>query len=201
MISGAMDDRSFDVLTAGIKKLLRDGKNRLILELLDTGKLESRFIREIIGLNFLAQELDGQLVVRTEDAQALFWLMHFTRSKSIHFFQKKEDAIKKFEESGTPNEKEEKPAVELESALQTKDNELLILKKQLQDKEGGEMGQLRKENAQLKEANTKFTEVVEDLMKKRREPSDITTCQEKVKVLETRIEELVGQIEKLSAKK
>ncbi|MBS1962859.1 MAG: hypothetical protein JST04_11625 [Bdellovibrionales bacterium] len=60
---GPITPENFAVLRAGIKKLFKDGKNKIILELPDSGTIAPPLLRELATLNLLASELAGSIVL------------------------------------------------------------------------------------------------------------------------------------------
>lgn len=58
---------SVAILQAGIKKMFRDGKNRIALELIDCPTIPADALRQIAQLNLMATELSGQIVFCVTD--------------------------------------------------------------------------------------------------------------------------------------
>ncbi len=60
---GPITPENFAILRAGIKKLFKDGKNKIILELPDSGTFTPPILREFATLNLMASELSGSIVL------------------------------------------------------------------------------------------------------------------------------------------
>lgn len=61
-ILGDIDSRGFAVLKAGLTKIFKTGKNKIILELKGVTKVEPACLKALAEMNVLARELAGQIV-------------------------------------------------------------------------------------------------------------------------------------------
>ncbi|RYZ95989.1 MAG: anti-sigma factor antagonist [Proteobacteria bacterium] len=62
-VTGEIDMHSFEVLKAGISKLFRSGKNRIVLNLEDATEISGEALRELAILDVFARELSGKIVL------------------------------------------------------------------------------------------------------------------------------------------
>lgn len=62
-VAGPVTPENFAILKAGIKKLFSTGKNKIILELPDSGTFPTPVLRDLAVLNLLASELSGQIIL------------------------------------------------------------------------------------------------------------------------------------------
>ncbi|RZA07415.1 MAG: anti-sigma factor antagonist [Proteobacteria bacterium] len=62
-VTGEIDMHNFEVLKAGISKLFRSGKNRIILNLEDATEISGEALRELAILDVFARELSGKIVL------------------------------------------------------------------------------------------------------------------------------------------
>jgi len=67
--SGNIDDASAAILKAGLTKILRSGKNRMVVDLSAATQVSPLSFKEISALNRLARELQGEIVVLAPDAK------------------------------------------------------------------------------------------------------------------------------------
>jgi anti-anti-sigma regulatory factor len=89
-------EHDVQVLRAGIIKLLKSGKNKIILEVPDLDSMPSEVIRELSSFDIAARELSGRLVVAGVStglktkievfAKPPIILTFETRAKAIEFF-------------------------------------------------------------------------------------------------------------------
>ncbi|RYZ67300.1 MAG: hypothetical protein EOP09_11280 [Proteobacteria bacterium] len=90
---GSVNSNDIAVLTAGIKKLLRDGKNRIVLHLPEVEKLAPPTIRVIAQLNLAAAELSGQIILAGIDEKTQIQILSFSQPPAILAFATDEQAI------------------------------------------------------------------------------------------------------------
>lgn len=140
-IQGKVDSSQSHVLFAGIKKLLRDGKNKLILCIDPTIELESDHLREIIKLNLIASELAGEIVLFTKNLSILTRIKSFSSPSFLLCFSTKEEALQHFQPKVTLLEeplfkvkKEDLDDLSLKERLQILEKENDSLYKQLENK-------------------------------------------------------------------
>src|SRR3989338_935806 len=62
-ISGDIDLKGTAILRAGVAKLMKSGKDKIILDMSSVGGLHESFVKEITELAKLASELGGKIVI------------------------------------------------------------------------------------------------------------------------------------------
>ncbi len=199
-VDAAVSTHEFQVLKAGITKLMRDGKDRIVLDLSPQQDMEESMIRELGLLNFTARELSGEIVLVATSKVLLQKIDNFANPKPIAIYSKVEEAVEHLvRKSKVASELAGAPAGAAPEEIQKLQAEITELKKQLKDKEGGELAQVKKQNAELVAQNRQLMEQVEAMFLKRVEPPNAASYQEKVTVLEEKVEELLKKIEETQA--
>ena len=192
-IDGPIGGHNSMVLKAGITKLFKDGKNRLVLELKHTPELSDATIRELGVMNQFARELAGEIVLVIESDDLRSKIANFGAPTPVKCFATKLDGVDSFKNSGL------KLDLLSPKTLEERDNEIKQLKEQLRAKEGGELAQLRSENSRLKDEAAVLEDRLEKMIIQRRPPADEKGYLEKGRILEAEIENLLAQVAKLEA--
>jgi hypothetical protein len=200
--SGPIEPANFAVLKAGIKKLFKDGKNKIILELPDSSQLSTDILRELAVMNLLASELAGQIVLSGIAPLTRAKIESFSkppvvrcfadRSGAAEFFYPKPSEVtkpnpvpagKKFElppEAASPPTSATTP----ESAQRSKSD--------VRAKELGDLGELRKRLNDLETENRELKTQLTSLVATRRDPPDLDSWKEKVSRLEKELETAIA---------
>jgi cell division protein FtsB len=191
-VEGSIAGRDAQVLKAGIAKLFKDGKYRLVLDVRPPPQLDDGTIRELSIMNKLAQELSGEIVLAIEDAGVRQKVEKSNVASPVKTFANKVDAVA-FIQSETAKSA---------AGPDARDEEIKQLKEQLRAKEsGGELATLRGENSRLKDELAKLEDRFEKILIQRRAPADEKAYVEKIKSLEGEVEALVAQVKKLESEK
>src|SRR3954465_5442354 len=90
---GTISPEKFPVLKAGIKKLFKDGKNKIILELPDSSSFPPEILRELTALNIVASELSGQIVLAKIEPLTRSKIENFAKPPIIRCFMNRDAAI------------------------------------------------------------------------------------------------------------
>ena len=191
-IDGSIAGRDAQVLKAGIAKLFKDGKNRLVLDVRPPPQMDEETIRELSVMNKLAKELSGEIVLAIEEAASRSKVETTSQPSPVKCFVTKAEAVAFFlSASGKVSQ----------GAPDHRDEEIKHLKEQLRSKETGELSGLRSENARLKDELSKLEDRFEKMLIQRRSPADEKSFLEKIRVLESELETVHAQVAKLEAEK
>ncbi len=95
-VDGPVNPENFAVLRAGIKKLFSTGKNKIILELTDSGTFTTPVLREMAILNLLASELAGQIVLASISPLTRAKIEAFSKPPVVRCFADRNGAIEFF---------------------------------------------------------------------------------------------------------
>jgi len=95
--SGSIEDRDVPALKAGVGKLIRDGKNQVIVETSE-GRMPEVLIRELMQLDLLAREMAGRLVVVATNAELRTQLINFARPMTLEGFASRDLAQSFFDQ-------------------------------------------------------------------------------------------------------
>lgn len=101
VVEGAITPENFAVLRAGIKKLFKDGKNKIILELPDSGTFTPPILREIASLNLMAAELAGSIVLAQIAPLTRAKIEAFSKPPAVRCFADREAAAEFFYPKGS----------------------------------------------------------------------------------------------------
>jgi hypothetical protein len=201
-VTGPMDIRNLQILKAGITKLFKDGKNRIILEIKSEGKLESDVIRELAVLDLFAKELAGSIAVVCGDAELKQSLMSFAKPPVMSIFSEIAQAVEYFAKgAATAVEPEEIDPEALKGALAAKDRELEALRNQVKVLDPAEITKLRADNVELQTKIREFEEQVKNLLLERRIPPDADAYKHKIDSMKSVIEELTAKMAAPAPKK
>lgn len=193
-VSGEIDEHSLKVLKAGLSKLLRDGRNRIVLNLLDAKEIQGEVLREIAILDVFARELSGKIVLASNDAQLKESVRTFSKPPVIPILETVEHALEFFQKQSSEEADSEDPA-ELHRMLEAKDKQIAALESRLKLQDPQEARQLRAEKAELSAQVKTLMEQVEALTKEKFQPIDAEGFLEKIATLEAAVQDLSGKQE------
>jgi hypothetical protein len=91
--SGPIEPSNFAILRAGVRKLLSDGKNKIILELPDSSQLSTPILRELAHLNLLANELAGQILLSSIAPLTRAKIEAFSKPPVVRCFASRGEAL------------------------------------------------------------------------------------------------------------
>lgn len=178
-------EENLKLLKAGITKLFKSGKNKIILELLESGAIPVEVLRELGRLKLLANELSGDIVLAGMGDESKTQIENFSKPPFTRCFGTTEQAIQYFAPApvaapanapvvGTPKRGED-------------------LKEQIKQRELGELGTLRKENERLRAENESLQRLFATKILYGREPLDAQGDQEKIRILEAQLADILGK--------
>lgn len=185
-VDGPISVHNFQVLRAGVTKLFKDGKNRIVLELNWNKDLDDQIIRDFGVLNLLARELSGELMLSITDPNLRSKIENFAKPNVVKVYETKAQAFEAMLAQKTAPTKHEE-----------RDDEIRKLKEQLKAKEGGELSALKTTNARLQDENSKFEDQLLKTILQRRVPADEQGFVEKIRSLEQEVEGLLAKVASL----
>ena len=185
-VDGPIDAKNFLVLKAGIAKLYKDGKNKIILELLLNKELDDATIKEFALLNNTARELSGELMLVVADATLRTKIENFAKPNLIKCYESKAQAVDAVAV--------QKPGADPAKAIIDRDAEIKSLKEQLRNKEMGELQQVKAKGAELAAQNARFEDLFVKMQIERRHPPEEKAYLEKIKTLEEEVATLSQKI-------
>jgi len=201
-ITGQIGDREFLVLRAGIIKLFKDGKNRIVLHFTDTKEMKPDLIRDLVAINITASEMSGQLGMVIQDKAFREKVLTFSNPQNIICVDKVDDAISQIDaktsgdredaDPGTPPSPLDEELKKAKAEIEKLKEEVAGLKEKLKSKETGELATLKKDLATLKGENKVLKDKVTILITERKLPTDASAMMEKIKRLEQQVENFVA---------
>ena len=203
-VTGGVDLRNIQILKAGITKLFKDGKNRIILELKGSGKLESEVIREIAVLDLFAKELAGSIAFVVDDAELRQTLIGFAKPPVMSIFADMPKALEYFAKgaaAAAAPEVEELDPEAMKGALAAREKEIEALRNQVKILDPKEITKLRAENVELQTKLRELEEQVKHLLLERRIPPEADAYKAKIDSMKAAIEELTAKVAAAAPKK
>lgn len=189
-ISGGVDAPSFQVLKAGISKLLRDGKNRIILHFTDSEELSGEVVRELAIIDIFARELSGKIILSSPNQQLKESVRSFAKPPVIPILSSVEQALDFFKKAGLDEEEGGESAAELKKSLEAKEKQIIALEARLKQLDPKEITKVQTEKAELAAKVKALESQVEELLKKQRDPADAEGFLEKITFLEDSVKKL-----------
>lgn len=189
-ISGEVSPKEFTVLKAGISKLLRDGKNKIILNLNDAKTLDSDVIREVAIVDLFARELAGRIIISSTDPDLKTNVLNFSKPPVIPFLASVELALDFFKKMAPDAADSEESAEDLRKAIGAKDKELEAVRAQMKALDPGQITKLKGEKAELLAKCRAYEKQIETLLKSRRDPVDASGFLDKILTLEDTVKKL-----------
>ncbi|MEW6055636.1 MAG: STAS domain-containing protein [Bdellovibrionota bacterium] len=194
-----VDAHNADVLRAGIGKLLKSGKNRIIINLVGANRIQLNVIREIINLHLIATELNGQIVLVGQGEMVKQAIQSFANPPPIKYFSTREAALAALIEAG-----KSRTGVGIKSAAAAKagdpktylaklEAENKSLKAKIASRKADEISKLRKENRELERRINLLQAQQRHLSKEQRHGYEDEGIQKKIKLLETSLEGFLAQ--------
>jgi hypothetical protein len=100
--TGQVSVHDLDVLRAGLTKLLKSGRNRIVLELSEAEMIPDGLIRELSKFDMLARELSGRVILAGNNEKLQKRVVQFAEPPVIECFNGKDAALKYFREKDKP---------------------------------------------------------------------------------------------------
>lgn len=215
IVEGPITPENFAVLRAGIKKLFKDGKNKIILELPDSGALAATILRELATLNLLAAELSGSIVLAKIEPLTRAKIESFSKPPVVTCFSDRVAATEHFHPKVVEETTAAAPAAAPaptsspvaaapplpETSTSEIDEKTKLLKTEIRTKELGDLGAVRKKLSELESENNELKTRLAEMVLIRREPPDLGAWKEKVAVLEKQLADAVKVAQDAAATK
>lgn len=191
-LEGPVSTAELDVLRAGITKLLRDGRNRVVVELSPDQDISAEAIRELARLDLLARELSGGILISGLTPRILQKVASFMNPQSLRAYATRAEALQVFapRPKAAPAAIPAAPAAAA-SALASDD----AREKARQDvlaRERGDVGALRRRIAELETETEALRGQLLAQLAQRKIPPHETAYQERIRTLEARIDEFLA---------
>jgi len=183
-VQGEIDEHNFGVLKAGLSKLFKSGKNRIVLHLEDAGNLPDPLLQELAILDVFARELSGKLLIASEHLDLQTRASALQRPPLYAIQPTVEAALTLFKE-GDANE-----AMDFALRLQQSEARAASLEAQLKLKDGSDSQALREENAELRERVKLLEAQLGEFAAQRPQPSFTEGFLEKCEALEEAVRKL-----------
>jgi anti-anti-sigma regulatory factor len=188
-VSGTVDAKNFAILKAGITKLLRDGKNRIVLSLVDASQLEGEVLRELAIIDVYARELSGKIILASSNEELKESVRAFAKPPVVPILASVELALDYFKKS-QPSVEEEEDLGALKTKIAEKEKVIAALEARIKLQDPREAKDLRSANAELKEKVALLEKQVNTLTKEKRKPMDEEGFLEKILTLEDTVKRL-----------
>lgn len=190
-VSGDIDSKGTEILRAGITKLMKSGKDKIILDLSKVGGIDEKLLAEIALLNHLATELNGKVIVAGAPKKFEDTVKKHGNPPPFLVLGSVEEATKLLKQSG---QIAEELSPELQQLIRAKDLRIQALEGQIALSNPDEMRKLRRENEEIREANRKLEGQLNDFMLERRNPPDAEAALEKIMMLEHNLLEMSNSL-------
>jgi anti-anti-sigma factor len=189
-VKGAIDIRNLQVLKAGLSKLLRDGRNRIILNLEDSDTLDSDVIREIAILNVFARELAGQILITSTNETLKENILNFSKPPVVPFLPTIALAVEYFQKQKPETEDSPEDAAELRKKLELKEKEVEALLAKIKMLDPSELQRARSATVEAQARADLLKAQLEKLLLERRAPVDASGFIAKIDALEETVKKL-----------
>lgn len=193
VIDGEVSSHDISVVKAGLTKLLKNGKNKILLEFTKSGQLSQEILRELAMFNVLARELSGNIVIAGVDAATQSKIESYSKPPFVECFPTRAAAAAAL--APKPVEEPPPPAAvaaavaPAPSAASAKGADKSGALKELESQE-----KIRSELEKLKTRNAALEEQLRVLVIQRREPPDKEAHLERVRILEKELEDALARL-------
>jgi len=202
---GPITPENFAVLRAGIKKLFKDGKNKIILELPDSGGFTPPILRELAVLNLLASELAGSIALAKIAPLTRAKIEAFSKPPVVRSFADREHAVEFFHPKSEeiPSKPTAAPIPAPNVAEPTPQKNVPLdaptaapgaageMKSEVRARELGDLGTVRKKLSDLEAENAELKARLAEIIVTRRDPPDLDAWKEKVTLLEKQLADAI----------
>jgi hypothetical protein len=211
LAEGPITPENFAILRAGIKKLFKDGKNKIILELPDSGTFTPPLLRELATLNLMAAELSGSIVLAKIAPLTRAKIEAFSKPPSVRCFVDREAASEFFYPKVVDEAVKVPVPVPAQAPAPTpavvaapeavNDDKSKQFKAEIRGKEMGDLGTVRKKLSDLEAENAELKGRVAEMVVTRRDPPDLDSWKEKVTILEKQLADAIKTAQDATAAK
>ena len=186
-VTGDVDAKGASILRAGITKLMKSGKDRIVIDFSKAGAIDGSAIQELGELAKLANELMGKIVAAGAGLKAAKEI-----GATIPLLPSIKEAIDYLNQAKPPIEE---ISPELDALIREKDAKIQALENQVALSSPEELRKLRAENESLRQGGQDLEERLKRLLAERRLPPDADSMLEHVTSLERNLTKLTAQIE------
>jgi hypothetical protein len=193
--SEAIGAADIQILRAGISKLFKNGKNKIVLDVDHSMDLPLDVLREIAHLDILARELSGRIVLSGFGKEAKARIENLMKPPAIPSFESVQEAIQFFSppapssSAAIPGAKPgAKPGPEVISKPAPG------VKEEARARETPDISELRKRLSDLESENRTLREQLMGWVVVRKTVSDAQVYQEKVAALEQELAQVLNQL-------
>jgi len=188
-VDGAIDAHALGVLKAGVAKLLRDGKNKVIVDIEQVPDLPGELIKELAALNITAMGLEGIIILSGVTSDKKEAVAEFAKPNILHVFATTAQAIEEVNRATSPAE-DNLDGSSMKVLILTKDKEIASLKERLAMVDPAEIKRLQEEAATAKARNEQVETELFKLIEERKTLMDAVVASDKIAQLEDAIQEL-----------
>jgi len=173
------------ILAAGVRKLLQDGKNRIVIHLPEISKVPAEVIRVLAQLNLAAAELAGQIRLSGLDEAAQKQIHSFSKPPALYCYATEAEALAAFAPPRTeePLDLVPKPAQPGEYKAEVREREL------------GELGELRKRLQDAEKEVRELSRLLAERIFAARLPDSDDKTTKKIQALEWELSEAQKKID------
>lgn len=189
-VKGAVDIHNFQVLKAGLSKLLRDGRNRIILNLEECENLDNDVLREIAILDVFARELSGHIVISSSNEAVKQAVLNFSKPPVIPFLATIQLAVEYFQKQKPDTEESLEDAAILKNKLEAKEKEVEALLAKVKTLDPGELQKVRAMSVEAQSRADMLQTQLDALLLERRKPVDAAGFLAKIEALEETVKKL-----------
>ena len=215
-VEGSLSASNMKVLRAGITKLFKNGKNKIVLDLSPVQKMDAQTPQALFDLKNLASELKGEIALAITNADILKFMRQKSGADTLWCYDAIGSAVTAFSNKGEESpaepskEKGETSTTEIEAlskielpegtaddiiiALKEREDLIQALREKLAEYEKNSLHELRAENEELKEKNLMLTEKLIAELKDEREPQDMSGFQAKIATLEKKLSSTLDRL-------
>lgn len=191
-VTGSVVDHDAKILRAGVTKILKTGKNKIVVEL-GTPEVDQEFsseaLREMAAFDVLARELSGRLVLAGISPALRVKIEAFAKPPIVLCFATRKEALDFLTTPPAPTKAE--PPLPVAAGAPTDSGELTSLHE--------EQNALKARLLQLEAENKTLQEQVVLATIARRAPANEEVYQEKIGNLEAKIEKMLKEAAEASA--
>lgn len=192
-VQGELDEKSAQVLRAGISKLLRTGKDKIALDLGGTAHLPDSFTQELVSLHAIARELGGEIVICLNEPRG-GKLRASLGTAQLIVVQNVAEATEQFARALAIKSPE--LSADAQKILQERDLKIASLERRVAALDPTQLRNLQSELENVRNENLVLKNQVLSLMEERRIPPDADAVKERIQGFEKLIQELHNTLEK-----
>lgn len=189
-VSGALDAHNFDVLKAGVAKLFRSGKNRIVLNLEDATEIAGEALRELAILDVFARELSGKIVLAASHASLKESVRLFSKPPVIPIASTVAQALEVIAQVTEADAADPETLLAFRKRAETAEKELAAARAELAERDPRALAELRAANEKLRAQVAILEGQVEDLTRAARTPAGADAFLEKIAALEDSVKRL-----------